>query len=482
MLAPFSFMGGGIDPQALEHYNRVIDDLGMVPAGLLGTNAWFLAVKAVYGVTDITTAISAAYDPHYLGVKVGAGSGTTLGQAATKLYSCSGASGDLVQATAASMPLLLVKNSTDANYYFPDVSSVGCATPNAAVNQITGDIDIQFKINKKAGKNYSFSKWSGTAASASYWMYYDNGTQKVVLGYSNGSSNIEHPSSVTYTTTGILWLRATRVSSTGVVAFYFKINDSDSWTQIGANVAGASGSINVGNTTLNVANTSGFASSQEAFYRATISNTIGGTPVVDFNPASYNAATSQTQWVSSTSETWTINQVTATSGYKGWLVDRTYIMGDGVDDFLTPAAGNTPAVPTTMYCAFRGWKDNGGLARGVFGSQDANYFIGRFNYSNIATYAGGNTYLNVATSTDAIKLATYVRRNGTNELQVNNAAATSVTENTNTNTGSKVNIFFINAGYDMAVFSTGIITSSADTTTQKTAMYNLIRGMNNNAF
>ena len=84
----YSRVLASIDPQAQAHYDRVIADGGIIPAGLLGCNAWFVAVKAVYAVTDITTAISAGYDPHYLGAKIGAGSGTTLGQAATKLYSC----------------------------------------------------------------------------------------------------------------------------------------------------------------------------------------------------------------------------------------------------------------------------------------------------------------------------------------------------------------------------------------------------------
>lgn len=474
------FLFSSIDIQAQAHYNRVIADGGIMPAGLLGCNAWFVAVKAVYAVTDITTAISAGYDPHYLGAKIGAGSGTTLGQAATKLYSCSGASGDLVQATAASMPLLLVKNSTDANYYFPDASSVGCATPNAAVNQITGDIDIQFKINKKAGKNYSFSKWSGTAASASYWMYYDSGTQKVVLGYSNGSSNIEHPSSVTYTTTGILWLRATRVSSTGVVAFYFKINDSDSWTQIGANVAGASGSINVGNTTLNVANTSVFASTQEAFYRATISNSIGGTPVVDFNPASYNAATSQTQWTSTTGEVWTINTGTATTGYKSALVTKTTVIGDGIDDRMTSGtlasrqyftrfvsispynltpiqyiiAGNPPSETHLIYK----------------GSENA--FL--YNTPSQITFSGTSAY--------NLQLLTGDYNGATSKARIN--AASDVAGTTGAATSTIINVFSSGSG---TLFANSKINTLIDSVavlndTQKTAMYNVLKGFDDNAY
>ena len=270
--------------------------------------------------------------------------------------------------------------------------------------------------------------------------------------------------------------------SNGNVKFYYG-SDGISWTQLGATQSTTANAMANAAIPLRIGN---WADILYFFtgkiYRVTISNSIGGTPVVDFNPASYNAATSQSSWVSASGETWTINVGSAVNGYKGCIVSKSIVMGDGVDDFLTPAAGNTPAVPTTMYCAFRGWKNNGGLVRGVFGSQDANYFIGRYNSNNIATYAGGNTYLNVATSTDTLNLATYVRRNGTNELQVNNGAATSVTENSNTVTSSKVNIFFINAGYDMSIFSVGITTLGADTTTRRTAMYNALRTFDNNAY
>ena len=67
------YSGLKLDAQAVAHYDRVIADGGIMPAGLLGCNAWFVAVKAVYGATDITTAISAGYDPLHLGAKIGAG-------------------------------------------------------------------------------------------------------------------------------------------------------------------------------------------------------------------------------------------------------------------------------------------------------------------------------------------------------------------------------------------------------------------------
>ncbi len=84
---PFSFIGSGVDAQAKTHFDRVIADGGVVPSGLSGVNAFFKTIKTIYGTSDINTAISVGLDPQVLGYKLGAGSGTTLGQAAQKLYS-----------------------------------------------------------------------------------------------------------------------------------------------------------------------------------------------------------------------------------------------------------------------------------------------------------------------------------------------------------------------------------------------------------
>jgi hypothetical protein len=47
----------------------------------------------------------------------------------------------VVQTTAASQPLLLVHEG--ANYFFStDASGNNCTTPNAVVNQISGDLEI----------------------------------------------------------------------------------------------------------------------------------------------------------------------------------------------------------------------------------------------------------------------------------------------------------------------------------------------------
>jgi hypothetical protein len=75
---------------ATTHYNRVIADGGVLPSGISGLGSVLDSVIAAYGVTDSTdfnTKVPVFLDPHYTGYKLGAGSGTTLGQAAQKVYS-----------------------------------------------------------------------------------------------------------------------------------------------------------------------------------------------------------------------------------------------------------------------------------------------------------------------------------------------------------------------------------------------------------
>ena len=121
-----------IDAQAQAFYDRVIADGGanaVVPTGLIGVSATFKAVKAIYGVTDITQALSVFYDAHYLAYKKGTGTGATAGRAIEKLYSACGANGDCVQTTLSSQPLLLEHSGT--NYvYLSGVSGNGFSTPN----------------------------------------------------------------------------------------------------------------------------------------------------------------------------------------------------------------------------------------------------------------------------------------------------------------------------------------------------------------
>jgi hypothetical protein len=495
---PFRRMGAGIDAQAQAHYNRVIADGGLIPSGLVGVNNFFKTVKAIYGTSDITTAISVGLDAQVLGYKLGAGAGTTAGQAAQKLYSCSGSSGDVVQTTAASQPLLLVHSG--ANYWFGSgVSNNYVSTPNAAANQITGDIEIIAKViitNQSTTQTIIAKNVDGS--NFSYWFGLSAGNQLRFIFSQNGISTITATSTATqpFSITDIGFVKITKVSATGIVKFYTS-TDGVTFTQLGSDVASTSGAMYSGNASVKTGayDTANLFPFFGKIYRATISNSIGGAPVVDFNPNSYNAATSQTQWTSSTGEVWTINTGTATTGYKGVLVDRTIVQGDGINDFLTTDAAITLITSYEQFASFNGFNNQAKYLLGVCDSGAAknNYLI-ELSTNTINWAFGDGTNQRYGTNSftyNSLNIANlqYIQGNNFISTKKNNGATitnTGMFGAATTIAGASARLSLFRAGEFNGAYANGIINtlllSVNGTTQQQTDMYGYIKSINNNAF
>jgi hypothetical protein len=480
---PFSFISGGaaIDAQAQAHFDRVIADGGLVPSGLSGVNAFFTTVKTIYATADITTAISVGLDAQVLGYKLGAGAGTTAGQAAQKLYSCSGASGDVVQTTAASQPLLLVHSG--ANYFFsPKIAANYCSTPSN--NVISTDFEIIVKLStfNVATDGMVISKQIDGFQRSFYLYYVGNQTFNFEIS-TNGSSTASTASSTSYgiSNNDVFWIKVNR---TGTTFNFYKSTDGVSYSLI--NTTTLSGAIFAGNSPIRIGD--GLDSVSYLFagkiYRATISNSIGGSPVVDFNPNQYNAANSQTQWTSSTGEIWTINTGTATTGYKGVLVDRTIVQGDGIDDgLLTSATINMPTV-LTIYGAIKGYNNEEGSGKSLFGKSNIDGNVYRKSATELGGWIGsaGLAYYGVLANVTNLNLVTFKRKVSDNVLQANNG---SIVNNTNSSAivNSTISMFSVTTfGSSNGIVNTGVISFIEDNSTQRTAMYNYIRSINNNAF
>lgn len=468
----YRFSGVSIDAQAQAHYNRVIADGGVIPAGLLGCNSFFVSIKNVYSVTDITTALSVGYDPHYLGFKMGAGSGVTLGQAARKLYSCCGASGDLEQATAASQPLLL--EHSGVNYW----QAVGLAanfvsTPNATANQITGNIEITAQINPLTlNIDQNIVNKSGVAGSTMGYNFFLNSGGGLSFSFSpTGSvaSRTTVASTASLTSVGlsantIFWVKVTRNATNGSIEFFTSTNGI-TFSQLGTTINSIVGNLFNSTEQLNIGtwgNVLHFFSGK--IYRSSISNSIGGNPVVDFNPASYNAATSQTQWTSATGEVWTINTGTASTGYKGVLVDRTTVQGDGIDDLLSNSLSSTQ--PYTEYIAHNRLGTGNLIRKATGNSLSHNASVYRLN---------NGVNLDLSNTSRLLQLIT-VRNNSSNSgLAINNGAET--TGNAGANNGT--DIALIQGNIELNTYLQSIFN---DTNAQRLAMFNAIKPFNNNAF
>jgi hypothetical protein len=276
---------------------------------------------------------------------------------------------------------------------------------------------------------------------------------------------------------GDVFLKATRESSNGNITF-FTSTDGITYTQLGLTILGLSGAMATSTNQIIVCNQSVQSAILTKVYRATISNSIGGAPVVDFNPNQYNAANSQTHWVSTTGETWTINTGTATTGYKGHLCTKTIIQGDGVDDRL--ASGTLPTYQfITRYGSVLQYTMTGGVR--ILAGTGAAHLLYNFISGSIRAYNGIDLDFNNETI-NRLQLFTANYNSLTSTALLNNANISS--GNTGTLTSLVLSILsnstsgqFANAG-----ITTIIQAKQVDSTVQNTAIYDYIRSINGNAF
>ena len=474
-----------IDPESQVVYDRIISDGGV--SNLIRLNYFVVGLKTIYGSL---TNVPVCYDAHWIGYKLGSGTGATAGQAAAKLYSLTVA-GDAVQTTAASQPLLLSHNGTDNYWWGSGVSNNFVSTPNASANQIRDDIDLIAYIDYKNNGAIQVIIDKTIIGSSNGYTFYINATNFIgsqFVSFENKSSTVSIGASY------VGWVRCTRTSSTGDLRF-FTSNDtlttnpnSVTWTQLGTTVSGTNGTSANPNTPLLIGQ---YANATLVFggkiYRATIANSIGGAPVVDFNPATYNASTSQTAWTSATGEVWTINIGTATSGYKGVLVDRTIVQGDGVDDVISVAiSGNAIR---TQYIAHKslgvGTTQIGGLYSVSNQHAQAFYYNGnKYSFYQTGAFDGPFGAVVVGTTNRALRISGAVGGTGTNWIPFQNGVDVS---NGGNNIGLLVsysNLFLFarggGSGFDNAIFNTYIMSSVADNLTIRTATQAFAKTLNNN--
>jgi hypothetical protein len=431
-------------------------------------------------------------DAQVLGYKLGAGAGTTAGQAAQKLYSCSGASGDVVQTTAASQPLLLVHSG--ANYF----QGVGVnlnfvRTPNAAANNFTGDIDIRVRYQPKnvSSQSQLLGKFNGSVYPYNFYQW----TSKRFIFETNYGTVTS--SSHTFNNDDIFWARVTRQASNGEIIFYTSV-DGTNWTLLSTHTQ-TSGSLATGGD-LELFSADPMTAK---YYRVTLSNSIGGAPVVDFNPNQYNAATSQTQWTSSTGEVWTINTGTATSGYKGVLVNRTIVQADGIGDTMVTSVNVDLSTTSnlTLFTSYRKLDSTDGTyeilvhnGTANFGSGSQGYFVMAIanGVDKIFTRITRNSLNSDSDITDAnylLKMAMIKYINNTNPASIsnkfNNVTKSSSNSFAATNGAfmNQVIRLFSNIGTSsFANTNLNTLILSSNTTDYDTSMYNYIRSINNNAF
>jgi len=469
------FRGKGVDANAQAIYNRIIADGGV--SNLSRLNFFVKGLKGIYG--DLAN-VPVCYDAHWIGYKLGSGTGATSGQAAAKLYSLTVA-GDAVQSTAASQPLLLSHNGASSDNYFQGVGIANnfVSSPSATANSGTGDKEFIITANVLNWSiDYNMLIGKNTGGLNGYYVVTRSSSR---IGYGCSKGDVVSTVGHSFANNTLAYIKVTHDTTNGIVKF-FTSTDGITYNQLGTNVSITSGVTTDTSTPLCIgANSNGASNSFTGkVYRATISNSIGGAPVVDFNPAQYNASTSQTAWTSSTGEVWTINTGTATSGYKGVLVDRTIVQGDGVDDSMQTTTQYLP-IDKSFYAADKYFSSNATASSGGIRVLNGNFGQNNSTSRRMWFNAGNNEIVASTANIATLNLNTGSVASGDTKFRVNTGADTTSTVVFVSIISREVNIFNTFTICN-AQLNTLVITNQVDTNLQKTATYNLIRSLNNNAF
>jgi hypothetical protein len=494
-----------IDAQASAFYDRIIADGGVVPTGLIGVSATFKAVKAIYGVTDITQALSVFYDAHYLAYKKGTGIGATAGRAIQTLYSACGASGDCEQTTLASQPLLL-EHSGNNYVYLSGVSGNYFSTPNNVNNDLSANLGIEAFITPLSITTTGTitSKDSGAAASSSFTFRINASKLQLQVYQAAVATSYVSTVNIPFSANTPFYVRVCRNSTTGTIKF-FTSSDGLTFTQLGANVSGVVGSLNNPSRIIEIGSNASGAGNQFGGiigYVKIFKDDTFTTATQIFNPQNYNASISQSTWTSSTGEVWTRNRDVLTTGLKAAIVDYTMLMSNGTSHAMRAATFNFDTAAYTNYTTFA--KFNNSVLSilselGVDADSASGYYHGINGSASTETSSiNGNVGNNSSVWTQnslllkqSIQTGDTTLPNPETNYYINNVAATlsaagGASNNTGNMNGTALNLFARNNGVGLLFFNGSfrnlLLSKQSDDTTIRTNVYNLIRTNYNNAF
>jgi hypothetical protein len=503
--------GATIDPQAQAHFDRVIADGGIVPAGIDGLNNYVKALKSVKG-GSLSTMLS-GYETHYLGLKLATGVGATAqNRAAAKVYNLIGSIGDQEQTNPVNQPLALVHSGVHYGY-LSGVNDNFFSTPSSNNNRLSTSINITAHIstlsNSTSGATRTIISKGNTGQQTDYMLLHKDRNLEFV--YRDNVAN----ALVTIVATNALpigsytgWVNFSRDSATG--AFTFRLSsdpantaiENISWTVFSSGTSVAGRNLQLSTNPVRVGAevtgsvTRGFSG---LINRAIISDTLNSTILVDFNPQNYNRDTSQTTWTSTTGEVWTINTANTNNALKATIVDRTMIMGNGTTYGMQAASLSINQSAMSSYTLFRKFVNIQGqqwiaeLGADVITNSGFIFAI-NFNTNLESIGINGNVGYNDSNYSQTnlgLKLATSIRNiANTIECQpylVNNVAATFISQNSTANNtaamnGTGYNLLARNnaaANWANVIFCGDLVFSGEDDATVQTAMYNAIKTFTN---
>ena len=492
-----------IDAEAQAHYDRVIADGGTIPLGLNALNSFVVSVKSTYGVASVNTALWAC-KPHWgiSGIKTASGTGATAGGRATSvLYDICGVNGDFIQTTASAQPLALVHSGT--NYaYCPGVTGNGFLTsltnyvfPTSSGLRIDACVYLQ-----TASARVIAAKDSGSGSGRCF----DFGWNGSAFRFNFGNGFSYTATCTVATTVGFNgWARVTAEAVGGDMEVKFYTSSDDiTYTQLGTTVTvvGAGNSIQLGSTGYQIGGNATTLNNTWAgeIHRIRIYDASNNL-VHDFNPSSYNRATSQTSWVSSTGETWTLNTASTNNALKATIVDQTMIMGNGTSYGMRAPNLNINDTAITSYTVFRKFVNT--LGGQIISELGENINTGQGKLHTINEGANderisirANTGINASSFTStslSLKVAIGINNiSNANEALpylINNVSQSFLLQPSSSNNTTAMNA----TGYNLLarnnsasawanVIATGdIVAKGENDNAQRTAMYNLLKTLNN---
>lgn len=229
--------------------------------------------------------------------------------------------------------------------YVSSGSGNNASVPDTAALKISGDIEIIVRYGPTfwdpATDQPLISKYAATTAGYEFRLNFD-----ATLGFSArlAASDIVVASTVIIPVPPAvdgkdLWLKVTRVSSTGVIKFWYAVGGDNTiptaWSQLGADVTTTSGNITTGTQTLVIGARTGGNQGPGKYFRAIIRNAIDASTPANVLDVDFTTNTRQNDFVATAGGTVTINR--ASTGRKTVMYQGRPLWLFGTDDFMTIA-------------------------------------------------------------------------------------------------------------------------------------------------
>lgn len=419
---------------ASQHIERVLADGGFIQNPTL-LKERIATLVSNYSLTDEVSfynKVRIGLEEAVFGYKVGTGSGITLGQACSKLYSINPIS-DVEQATPENQPLLLVKN-TDQYYFAPRVTGNNIRTVNSQVtayNTATDTVVMTAKVFLNQQTTASFD-YIFTCGSAGNFQISNRNASKMLRF--RGTANALDSSLYTPSTTEPHWVRFT-ITTTQVI--YEWSANGTSWTNIGTQSRPTVGAYS---TTLQIGSTASTPNNATSVYYVLFQNVTTGKSV-SFTPNLYNRLYLENGFEELDGTIWGMQQSTGTAELKGLIVDETMIIGNGSSYKLSNGSLVTTQ-PYTLYATYA--RQGTGVIYGLGASSQL---------SNDATNTilNNGSALSIANASKGRQLVTCGVNGASSEININNG--TPVTGNSGANNGTYLDILANGATYGNYVFN-----------------------------